>query len=291
MIDATMGNSKRDATRPTIRLVTLLLLAYAANAQMREGFAPVPGARIFYRDSGGNGTAVVLLHSASGTNEVWEHQVSAFALSGYRVIAYDRRGWGRSTDDPGNDKPWTATGDLLALVDDLGIERFHLVATALGGYVGFDFALSHPERLRSLVIANSLGGLQDEQLLDLGRRLRPQGFDGLPPDFRELGPAFRAADPVGVQRWLEYEKNSRHNAQSSTPLQHRLTLAILETIQSPVLLLTGGADLYAPPALQNKFAAHIKHSETAVVPDAGHSVFWEQPTAFNRLVLAFLSKH
>ena len=53
---------------------------------IREAFAPVPGARIFYRDSGGNGVPVILLHAATGSSRVWEYQIPVFVAAGYRVI-------------------------------------------------------------------------------------------------------------------------------------------------------------------------------------------------------------
>jgi pimeloyl-ACP methyl ester carboxylesterase len=59
----------------------------------------------------------------------------------------------------------------------------------------------------------------------------------------------------------------------------------------PTLLITGGADLYAPPAVLRMFAAHIKGAETLIIPQAGHSAYWEQPDLFNRAVLDFMKKH
>lgn len=135
---------------------------------------------------------------------MWEHQLPAFAASGYRVITYDRRGFGRSAVDPNGAQPGTGADDLLGLARHLGINRLHLVGTAAGGGIALDFALSFPERLRSVVVANAVGGVQDQDYLELGQRMRPSPqFDALPPDLRELGPSYRAANPVGTQRWLE----------------------------------------------------------------------------------------
>jgi pimeloyl-ACP methyl ester carboxylesterase len=66
---------------------------------------------------------------------------------------------------------------------------------------------------------------------------------------------------------------------------------LLETIDVPTLLLTGGADLYAPPPILPPFAERIKGAEVFIVPEAGHSAYWEQPELFNRTVLNFLGKH
>jgi pimeloyl-ACP methyl ester carboxylesterase len=66
---------------------------------------------------------------------------------------------------------------------------------------------------------------------------------------------------------------------------------MLESIRAPTLLLTGDADLYAPPPILQFFATRIKGSETFVIPEAGHSAYWEQPELFNGTVLKFLGKH
>lgn len=264
---------------------------------VREAYATVPGARIFYRDTGGSGAPVILLHAATGSSRVWEYQIPAFTAAGYRVIAFDRRGWGRTEiDSAESQRPLethSAADDLLGLLDQLRVERVHVIGTAAGGFVALDFALSHPERLRSLVIANSIGGVQDADYIELGRRIRPPEFDKLPPEFRELGPSYRAGNAAGTERWVKLEKMSRPPGPPlpPQPLRNRITFAMLETIQAPTLLLTGGADLYAPPPILQLFAARIKGSETFVIPEAGHSAYWEQPEVFNREVLRFLGKH
>ena len=259
----------------------------------REAYADLPGVRVWYKDSGGRGVPVVFLHAATGSSRVWEHQFPVFAGRGYRVIAYDRRGWGRSVIDPEGVQPGTGADDLLALIAHLGIDRVHLVGTAAGGFVAFDFALSFPERLRSLVVANSIGGMQDEDYLELGRRLRPPQFTQMPPEFRELGPSYRAANPDGTRRWIELERISRPEGPiaAAQQMKNRLTFSLLEKLRVPTLLLTGSADLYAPPPVLRLFAARIRNSESVIVPEAGHSSYWEQPELFNRALLEFIGKH
>lgn len=271
----------------------LLWLAACLPAILLAEYAEVPGARIFYSDTGGTGAPVVFLHAATGSSRVWEYQIPAFTKAGYRVIAFDRRGWGRTVVDPAGPQPGTGADDLRGLLDHLKIDRAHLVSTAAGAFVALDFAVSFPQRVRSLVIANTIGGVQDADFVELGRRLRPPQFDTLPPEFRELGPAYRAADAEGTKRWMDLEKISRPEGARAPaqPMRNRVTFSLLESIQLPAFLLTGGADLYAPPAVMKLFAARIRNSELMVVPDAGHSTYWEQPEAFNRAVLTFLAKH
>src|SRR4029453_440490 len=152
-------------------------------------YADVLGARLWYIDTGGAGTPVVFLHAATGTSQVWEHQIQPFVSAGYRFIAYDRRGHGRTVIDKTAPQPGTAADDLQALMTLVRVDGFQVVGTAAGGIASLDYALAFPQRLRSLVVANSIGGVQDEDYLALGRRLRPAQFNALPPDVRELGPS------------------------------------------------------------------------------------------------------
>ena len=270
-----------------------LALAFAQTSSgAREGLVDLPGVHLWYTDSGGTGPAVVFVHAATGSSRVWEHQGPAFAARGFRVVTYDRRGFGRSTIDASGPQPGTGADDLRGLLDSLHIDRMHLVGTAAGGFVAWDFALSFPERLRSLVVASSIGGVQDEAYLELNRRLRPPEFAAMPPDIRELGPSYRASNAAGWEHWKELERTARPNgtppAQTS---RNRVTFAALETIKVPTLLLTGDADLFAPPAIMRMFAARVKGSQSIVVPEAGHSAYWEQPGAFNAAVLEFIGRH
>jgi pimeloyl-ACP methyl ester carboxylesterase len=241
-----------------------------------------------YTDTGGHGVPVVLMHPATGSVLSWEHQTPAFVKAGYRVIAFDRRGWGQSNRDMGHG---TAADDLIALMDSLHIDRVHLVGTAAGGFVAFDTALSFPSRLRSLVVANSIGGVTDPEFVAQDRRVRPPEFAALPPELREVSPSYRVSNPEGTKRWIALEKQSRIAGAPAQPLKNAITFARLETISVPALLITGDADMIAPPPVLRMFAQHMRRAETAVVPEAGHSTYWEQPDAFNRAVLSFIRKH
>ena len=265
-------------------------LAVLSFAQARETYADLPGVRLWYKDSGGGGVPVVFLHSNTGSSRNWDYQIPVFTAAGFRFIAYDRRGWGRSVTAPGA-QPGTAADDLQALMKYLGINRFHLVATAGGGFVALDYALSFPDQPRSLVIANSIGGVQDEDYLELGRRLRPPQFDALPAELRELGPSYRASEPEGTKRWIELERMSRQNGATAQAFRNRMTFSMLEAIKVRTLLITGDADLYAPPPLLRLFTARIKNSESMIISGAGHSGYWEQPEIYNRAVLDFIRKN
>lgn len=218
---------------------------------------------------------------------MWEQQAPAFASC--RFVAYDRLGHGRSqlvSGDPGD-----AAGDLDALLQHLRIERVHLVGTAAGGMVALDYALSFPQRVASLVLANSIGGVQDEDYLALHRRLRPAPqFNALPPHVRELGPAYRAANPAGEARWIELERDGRpaHPLPAPQPPRNRITFASLAKLDVPTLLLTGDADLYVPGPVLRLFEKHLPNAKALVLPGIGHSAYWEAPAAFNAAILDFI---
>ena len=270
------------------------LTSFALNAQTPSGkYADLPGVHLWYTDSGGSGVPLVLLHANTGSSLVWEFQIPAFAKAGYRVIAYDRRGFGRTTLDPAGPQPGTGADDLQNLMDHLGIQRFHLVSTAAGGFVAFDYALSFPQRLRSLVVANSIGGVTDADFQKMGARLRPPQFNAMPAEIREVGPSYRAANPEGTERWVALEKMNHAPGPPAPPqtMRNQVTFALLETLKVPTLLLTGDADMFTPPSVMKLFADRIKGSQAVTVPEAGHSTYWEKPELFNAAVLKFVRKH
>ncbi|MFQ6029291.1 MAG: alpha/beta fold hydrolase [Dehalococcoidia bacterium] len=168
----------------------------------------LPGVDFWYEDSGGSGTPVILLHAASGTCDSWGYQLPAFTAAGYRCISYERRGWGRSRRTDTGEQPGYLSEDLHGLVEHLGLDRCHLVATAAGGITALDYALEHPERVRSLVVANSIGGVQDPDYLEVQQRLRPPEIQALPIHLRELGASYRGTNPEGTQRWIDIELSS-----------------------------------------------------------------------------------
>ena len=256
-------------------------------------YADLPGVQLWYTDTGGAGVPVVFLHAMSGTSESWEHQVPAFTAAGFRCIAYDRRNWGRSRPDPAGKQPGYASDDLQALADHLRLDHWHLVATAAGGIVGLDYALAHPERLRSLVVACSIGGVQDPEYLEVQHRIRPPEIQALPIELREVGPGYRGTDPEGHRRWIEIERASRPPGPNGPTqlFRNALTLSLLDTLRVPTLMLAGEADLLSPPALMRLLAARIPNCQFATVPEAGHAAFWERPDICNHLVLEFIGRH
>lgn len=258
-------------------------------ALAREGTAALSDTRLWYWDTGGSGEPVVLLHPASGSALIWLYQQPAFAEAGYRVIAYSRRNHFNSDLAPA-DNPGIASVDLENLIQFLGLERFHAVSSAAGGSVAADYALSYPERLLSLTVSSNNLAAAKGYIAETAARIRPTEWEALPRWFQELGPSYRAANPKGVEKWIELNERSETGKGARQTRAHVVTPELLETLRVPTLLITGTADLYTPPSVMRMIARHVPDNEVATAAEAGHSPYWEQPEFFNQTVLDFIGR-
>ncbi len=260
-------------------------------APVQDGVAHLPGgAHLYYWDTGGAGPAVIFSHPATGSARVWPYQQPVFAAAGYRTIGYSRRShWRSAPIEPGHGG--SASVDLRELADFLGVQKFHAVASAAGGAIVVDFAHSWPERLLSLTLSSSVGGVRDADYLALSESLRPQGFDAMPADFREIGASYRAVCKPGVAQWLALEHDALTGERLGQTPVNAISWKSLEAMRTPTLLMTGDADLWLPPAVLRLFAERLPDNEVAIVPEVGHAIYWEAPEVFNRLVLDFIARH
>ena len=261
----------------------------AATPAARQDFADLPGVRLWFTDTGGTGEPVVLMHPITGTSESWQPQIATLAKAGYRVVAFDRRGWGKSLADPATGpQPGHASEDLHALAGYLSLDRFHLVGVAGGGFVALDYAAWHGDRLRSLVVGASTGSVSDAEIQDFIARIEIPGIRALPAHYREVGASYRGASPEGMRRWIEIDEHARQPNAPAQPLRSPNTFAKLATIAVRTLVMPADADLIAPPGLMWMWANHVKDARWAVVPAAGHAIAWEKPEIFNANLLRFL---
>ena len=262
-----------------------LTMSPPPQAPVTEGIADLGNTKLWYWDTGGPGKAVVLLHPGSGSGEFYPYQQPAFARAGYRVISYSRRGQYRS--ELGTDADtYFAADDLLNLMRYLKVEKFHIVGNALGGYIGLDVALSHPERVLSLVLACSMMGISEPEYTRTLQSLRPKAFSDLPVELKELGPSYRAANPSGMAEWKKLHERS--GTGSPVRLRNKIDWPALANLKAPTLLVTGDADLWIPPYMLRQVGEKIPNSKVVVVPNSGHAVQWEQPEIFNNTVLDFI---
>jgi pimeloyl-ACP methyl ester carboxylesterase len=255
----------------------------------REGMAELPGTHLGYWDTGGAGEPVVFLHPASGSALVWLYQQPVFAKAGYRVVAYSRRNYHNSDLAP-EDNPGTGSEDLHHLIEFLGLEKFHAVSSAAGGSVAADYALSHPERLLSLTVSSNNLAATTGYIAETAAKIRFKEWDDLPRWFRELGPSYRAANPEGVEKWIELNHKSETGKGARQRLANVVTPEKLRTLKVRTLLMTGAADMFTPPSITRMIARHVPNNVVVIVAECGHSPYWEQPEFFNRTVLGFIGR-
>lgn len=266
-----------------------------------EEFGTVPaGAALLAYEERGSGEPLVLLHAGVADRRMWEQQVPAFATE-YRVVVYDLRGYGDSTQP---DEPFAPHEDLRAVLDGLGIERAHILGASMGGTVALDFALAYPERLHALIVCGSTPG-GTPATADI--RAGWEAVDGLLDDGDvaaaielELrmwvdGP-FRSPDRVdaGVrERVRKMEEHAFDRAMAEPePEVRRLdppAAGRLGEIHAPVLILVGDLDYPHKVDVATAMSREIAGARLEVIRGTAHVPSMEAPDEFNRLVLDFLA--
>ncbi|MDO8478579.1 MAG: alpha/beta fold hydrolase [Candidatus Rokubacteria bacterium] len=266
--------------------------------------AKVNGVSLFYEEVG-EGTPLVFVHEFAGEARSWHLQVRFFARR-YRTIAYNARGYPPS-DVPEDPKAYSqdqAADDIRGLLDALGIRKAHICGLSMGGYATLHFGLRYPERALSLVVAGagygSVPGEREKFRRDVEETARRFERDGMKAvaEFYTKGPTrvqFRDKDPAGWQEFYDMfcAQSAKGHAltmrgvQMSRPSVYELE-AGMERMTVPTLIVTGDEDEPClEPAIFMK--RKISSSGLVVMPKAGHTVNLEDPDAFNRAVLDFLT--
>ena len=254
-------------------------------------YIDIGDAELWVEDTGGDGPPLVLLHAAAGSSAAWVEQRPMFEKAGYRVMTPDIRGFGRTCTLSGKEAAGSMAADIEALVEKLALTPFYLLGTAFGGFGAIEFALDNPDKLKALVISTSFGGLTDPEFAAFrARHVRPD-LATLPTEEKELGATYRASNPEGVRRFHEMEQGAYKPDGARQALRTPTTLARLESMKVPALVIAGDEDAYAPPPVMKLFADRIPGAEFLVMEGVGHSAYWERPEAWNELVQAFLKKH
>ena len=252
------------------------------------------GAEIHY-DVRGQGPAVVFAHGMGGNAISWWQQVPHFAGLGYRVIALDHRGFGRSTCPVAEFHPARFPDDLRAILDHEGIERAALVCQSMGGWTGLPTALQTPERVGALVLCGTPGGIVTDKVVDVGsqmfRRLAggaQRGTAALAPGYAERQPAM--AYLYGRIRSLNPGLPPDVLVRFVDP-SSRVPEEALASYAVPTLLLSAEWDAIFPLAAMRDVAALIPGAELVSFPDLGHSAYFEGADRFNQVVETFLAGH
>ena len=246
----------------------------------------------------GDGELVFFLHGIGGNRRHWDAQL-AFFSSRYRAAAWDARGYGDSDDYEGPLEFSTFSADLVRVLDHLGAEGAHVVGLSMGGRIARDFALQHPERVRSLTLANTspgFGALSPDQVKAFLDARRAPLLAGKTP--AELAPelARKLAGPQASHAALDalvdsisrLHKESYLKTLEASVSQDRA--APVERLRVPTLVITSEHDRIYPPPVARAMAARIPGAELVEIPGAGHLSNLEQPERFNAALSAFLQK-
>ncbi len=252
-------------------------------------------ARTPYFEVSGSGTPVVLIMGILADARAWALQVPVFART-FKTIVFDNRGIGRSATNDLGYAIRDLVDDVVAVLDDAGVGRAHVVGLSMGGMVAQELALTHPDRVDRLVLVcttaephpimeeHRLGFLkilQDGGGVSLWRRALPVLFSRtfLEEKWETLVEMFGPKQELPVPGIV---------AQLRAVGAHRSTER-LGSIRARTLVLTGAADALVPPECSDLLARGIPGAELQTIPAGSHCVNIENADEFNRIVLQFLA--
>ena len=263
------------------------------------------GVELFFEETG-SGAPLVFVHEFAGDYRSWSPQVRYFARR-YRVITYNARGWPPSAvpTDPAAYSQRRACDDIRCVLDELGIEKAHVVGLSMGGFATLHFGLNYPERAHSLLVAGVGYGAEPGERAKfqaeadfIAGELRANGMEQFAARY-SLGPTrvqFQNKDPVG---WREFaDMLAEHSAEGSALNQlgvQKMRPSIydledqLRQLTVPTLIVTGDEDW--PCLNPNVFMKRVIPSAALyVMPNTGHTVNLEEPALFNDLLEKFLAQ-
>ncbi|HLD03497.1 MAG TPA: alpha/beta hydrolase [Candidatus Dojkabacteria bacterium] len=263
---------------------------------MDKGYAPIADGRLYYEISG-SGFPLVLIHGFSFDTRVWKKQVEDFSPF-YQVIAYDLRGFGKSSL-PRED--YTHAGDLKVLLDYLNIGQAHLVGHSLGGDVVLDFVAEYPEYVKCLVLVDAgvhgytWSKAYKKEIEWFKKELKNSGRSKSGDLFLQLSFYKSLQDKPEL---LKEVKNLRKfysgwHWEHDNPWVRPEPPAIkrLHEITKDTLVVIGEQEVPDFIKLSSLLSREIPQARLEIISDAGHMVTLEQPEIFRRLVLEFLQLH
>lgn len=239
-----------------------------------------------YHEVHGSGAPLVFAHGMGGNHASWFNQVPFFA-SYFKVVTFDHRGFGNSSDVAGGADRTQFVNDLKELLDYLEIEKAAFVGQSMGGGTCATFAAQHPDRVTALVLADTLVGITIPKSLRARMDAVRKATSELPQLERVLSAGFRAREPVLTHLYTElnnFNKGARESLRGNLP---GVTVGQLSAISIPILFLVGAKDILFPPDVVRSISEMIPSSGYHEVADSGHSVYFEKPREFNEAVMRF----
>ena len=255
-----------------------------------------PKLKIHYADHNPQGQRkILLLHGLGATCDSWLMQVPILVEAGYRVIAPDARGFGKSSYPGGKVEIADFIGDLAALLSHLDIPITDVLGISMGGVLAQQFILDHPEKVRKLILVNTFAVLKPDDLSQffyfLLRRILVYAVGISKQGEAVAKRIFPHPDQVELRRHLIEQigqADPRGYRATMQALARFNSLSRLSEIQSPTLVITSSADTTVSPHRQQVLAENIPNSKRVVIPGANHAVTVEFPGQFNRIMLDFL---
>jgi len=273
---------------------------YPAGTPFRTQYRTVDGTRLRLIDSG-SGTPVVFIHGIGASMYGWRYQLAPLVAAGYRVVTFDNRGFGFS-DKPAHGYHNAEYAHLVvSLLDSLGIASAVLVGHSMGGAIGAEVALAHPDRVRGLVLIDAAGyGVRWPGVLKVARwpflGAIATTFRGKWITRRILRSTFAEPGKVSAtdidQYYAPVPDRDFGRALRGVLREFRFdTLGgRLGSVQTPTLILWGDLDRWISIRDGSRFARELPRSEFVVLEHTGHDAPEESPDQVNRLLLDFLKE-
>jgi 3-oxoadipate enol-lactonase len=242
-------------------------------------------------DGPADAPVVVLSNSLGANRAMWDPQVPALAER-YRLVTYDTRGHGES---PAPDGPYTIddlTDDLVALLDEVGAARAHVVGLSVGGMTGIRLAARNPERVDRLAVLCSSAKPDPQGFLERAAAVRSGGTAAIAPTVvgRWLTPDYAAEHPDLVARLeaMIAEADDEGYAGCCEAIAALDLRADLGRITAPTLVVSALEDPALPPEHQRVIAEGIPGAELLDVSPGAHLANLEQPLQITGALLAHL---
>lgn len=254
--------------------------------------AQLADVRIHYQFDGDEKNPVLVMSNSLGTTfDMWAPQVEALSAH-FRLLRYDTRGHGQSQVTPGPYSIPQLGGDVIGLLDHLGIDKAHYCGLSMGGITGMWLALSHPQRIDRLVLANTAAYIGP-----------PENWTTRAAKVQQEGMASIAS--AVVARWLTPDYAQQHPAQvayledmlKATPADGYAANCIavrdadyrerIKKITAPTLVIAGAGDLPTPPS-DGRYLAESIPGATYVELAGAHLSNQQEPQRFADAVLGFL---
>jgi pimeloyl-ACP methyl ester carboxylesterase len=255
-----------------------------------------------YVEQAGEGSPVVLLHEGIGDSRMWEPQWAAYAER-FRVVRFDMRGFGKSPPAVGT---FSLSGDVVELLEELALGPVGLVGMSLGGAVAMETTIARPDLVSKVVVVGpGLRGFEmsdetkkgwadeeaalergdDDEAVEINLRMWVDGPSRSPD---QVDPEMRRKIGEMQRRIIDLWREAGSEDGDHQPLAEDWRERLAE-ISVPTLILVGELDRPEMHAIAEQLEAEIPNARRETIAGAAHVPNMEQPEAFDRLVLDFLS--